>query len=224
MPLQTHRNKEDKKMYKVLLETGELKEFRTLKAAIRKSVVINGKKQILYISENVGFGPDTNTLIFDNEYEYGNLTSARIKYLMNKLAFNHILDLSYVHIVNGLNNNKVINDEEYVIDVNAFKSFVKPHCREQVFLLGGNLPETNFYSSDFFGVVEYFDDNEPEASNIFIGDFIGDVYDDDNVCGPDESEYDDLISGCEEDEFWTEDEDSYQNEGFDLIDESELII
>lgn len=50
-------------MYKVLLETGELKEFRTLKAAIRKSVVINGKKQILYISENVGFGPDTNTLI-----------------------------------------------------------------------------------------------------------------------------------------------------------------
>ena len=54
MPLQTHRNKEDKKMYKVLLETGELKEFRTLKAAIRKSVVINGKKQILYISENVG--------------------------------------------------------------------------------------------------------------------------------------------------------------------------
>ena len=36
MPLQTHRNKEDKKMYKVLLETGELKEFRTLKAAIRK--------------------------------------------------------------------------------------------------------------------------------------------------------------------------------------------
>lgn len=89
MPLQTHRNKEDKKMYKVLLETGELKEFRTLKAAIRKSVVINGKKQILYISENVGFGPDTNTLIFDNEYEYGNLTSARIKYLMNKLAFAH---------------------------------------------------------------------------------------------------------------------------------------
>ena len=76
-------------MYKVLLETGELKEFRTLKAAIRKSVVINGKKQILYISENVGFGPDTNTLIFDNEYEYGNLTSARIKYLMNKLAFAH---------------------------------------------------------------------------------------------------------------------------------------
>ena len=69
MPLQTHRNKEDKKMYKVLLETGELKEFRTLKAAIRKSVVINGKKQILYISENVGFGPDTNTLIFDNEYD-----------------------------------------------------------------------------------------------------------------------------------------------------------
>ena len=74
-------------MYKVLLETGELKEFRTLKAAIRKSVVINGKKQILYISENVGFGPDTNTLIFDNEYEYGNLTSARIKYLMNKFQF-----------------------------------------------------------------------------------------------------------------------------------------
>ena len=58
MPLQTHRNKEDKKMYKVLLETGELKEFRTLKAAIRKSVVSNGKKQILYISENVGFGLD----------------------------------------------------------------------------------------------------------------------------------------------------------------------
>ena len=45
MPLQTHRNKEDKKMYKVLLETGELKEFRTLKAAIRKSVVINGKNR-----------------------------------------------------------------------------------------------------------------------------------------------------------------------------------
>ena len=148
MPIQTHKKiskTEDAEMYRVILETGEIMEFKQVKTAIRKKVEINGEKQILCIAQNAGFGPDVNAILFDDVFEYGNLAPDEVKHVMWKLATEKALDLSNIHIINGKNCNRIVQDQAYLLDVTVLDDIgISDFDRENVFIINENLHKMKY--------------------------------------------------------------------------------
>ena len=101
-------------VYKIITSTGEVLEFKEFNAASRVMFDINNKKQSICY-QNVGFGPDTNTLYFGrglDHIEYGNLTEDKVRESMKNLLNRGWLDLSGVKIIDNLS--KIKNDEVYL--------------------------------------------------------------------------------------------------------------
>ena len=101
-------------VYKVITSTGEVLEFKEFNAASRVVFDINNKKQSVCY-QNVGFGPDTNTLYFGrglDHIEYGNLTEDKVRECMKHLLNRGWLDLSGVKIIDKLS--KIKNEQVYL--------------------------------------------------------------------------------------------------------------